>query len=112
MGERMLEGDALWLRVLESPVSGWSAFGVLAITVTMLIIRGKLIPKATVDDRMTTANTRGDEWKESCMQARDEARGYRELLNKFADSNRSVDYLFSELLPKPASPQKEVEGTS
>lgn len=108
----MLEGDAIWLQVLESPVSGWTAFGALAITVTMLIARGKWVPKVTHDERMATANTRGDEWKESCMQARAEATEARKLLDKFADSQKSVDYLFSELLPprRTPAPQREVEG--
>ncbi len=56
--------DAVLLAILASPVTGWGAFGSLAVLVTVSIVRGWLIPGRTHDRILALSNKRGDDWKD------------------------------------------------
>lgn len=55
--------DAFLLSLLDSPVTGWGAFGMLAILMAVSIWRGWVIPGRTHDRLMKLSNQRGDDWK-------------------------------------------------
>lgn len=55
--------DATLLSIFASPVTGWGAFGSLAVLVTVSIVRGWLIPGRTHDRILALSNKRGDDWR-------------------------------------------------
>ena len=57
--------DAFLLGIFNSPITGWGAFGSIAVFMTVSIVRGWVIPGRTHDRLMALANKRGDDWKET-----------------------------------------------
>lgn len=62
--------DALVAQIAASNVTGWSAFGALALAVVLMVVRGTLIPGKTHERELATERTRGDEWKETALEGR------------------------------------------
>ncbi|KQT75412.1 hypothetical protein [Microbacterium sp. Leaf436] len=56
------------LSLLANPTLRDIGAGAILVLVVLMIITGRLIPKATHDREMKTAITRGDEWKQTAEE--------------------------------------------
>jgi len=56
--------------VLNSPLTGWGAFGALAILVVTGVVKGSFMPVSTVTRLLNSEIRRGDEWKDTALEGR------------------------------------------
>lgn len=64
-------------------LTGWGTCGSLIVFMAVSLFRGWVVPKSTHERELKASDKRGDEWKESTMQARD-------LAQKLVESNEIV----------------------
>lgn len=68
-----------------TPVSGWTAFGVLAFLILRSVISGTLIPVSTFVRELSAAIKRGDEWRETALALQESNDGYVKALGIASD---------------------------
>jgi hypothetical protein len=86
------------LAFISNPVIRDISFGTLVVLAVILIMTGRLVPRATHERELATANKRGDEWKETALKGRELIEEQSRQLGKFAEASKTPAEFFGTVM--------------